>query len=130
MNMQNNLQENVQHISQQVNQCQQIIQQLVQQTEQSNQVYQQMIQQEQQNITRIEEIAQRERQSIQTLQNSLHGHQIAIQKMNQAAQLCAQLEHAVRLAITNQNQFQNQNLMNQNAQFQQPSTSGFQSFSH
>jgi hypothetical protein len=93
--------QNLQNITQQINHCQEIIQQLVQQTQQSNNVYQQMLQQEQQNVTRLEELAQREKQTVQNLQNSMHGHQLAIQKMNQASQLCAQLDQIVRSVINN-----------------------------
>jgi hypothetical protein len=84
-----------QNLSSQINQCQNIIQQLMNQTQQTSQMYQQMLQQEQQNATRLEELAQREQKSTQTIQNALHGHQLAMQQMQQLTQICKQLEQSV-----------------------------------
>jgi len=96
-----------QNMSNQLHQCQNMIQQLMNQTQQSSQMYQQMLQQEQQNATRLEELAQREHKAAQMINNVLHGHQIAMQQMQQISSLCKQLEQtAIQFQHTNQTQYQ------------------------
>nr|WP_229696357.1 hypothetical protein [Paenibacillus albidus] len=66
------------------------------QTQQASQMYQQLLQQEQQNAVQLEEIAGRERKAAQIIQNALHGHQTAMQQMQQISQICRQLEQSTQ----------------------------------
>nr|WP_286672492.1 hypothetical protein [Cohnella hashimotonis] len=79
-----------------------MIQQLVSQTQQASQMYQQLQQQEQQNASRLEELAQREHKAAQIIQQTLHGHQTAIQQLQQVSQICRQLEQTVNMQLSQQ----------------------------
>lgn len=55
-----------------------------------------MLQQELQNAQTLEQLAQRETQAAQTIQNALHGHQLAMQQLQQISYLCNQVEVEMR----------------------------------
>jgi DNA-binding protein H-NS len=59
-----------------------------------------MLHQEQQNIQMLEQILQREKQAAQTIEQSLHGHELAIQRCQEVVNICNQMQHEVIGAST------------------------------
>ncbi|TGU67765.1 AMP-dependent synthetase and ligase, partial [Mesorhizobium sp. M00.F.Ca.ET.186.01.1.1] len=88
-------------IAQQLAKCEQLIAQLIQQTQQASVQYQQLLQQEQKNAMALEQIAQREHQAAHMIQTALQGHDIAIQQMQQIANICRQAGLSVHQPVSN-----------------------------
>ncbi|MBB3110411.1 putative ribosome quality control (RQC) complex YloA/Tae2 family protein [Paenibacillus phyllosphaerae] len=88
------------NLSQQIQHVEQVVHQLINQTQQASAVYQQLLQQELQNAQQLEQMARREQQAAQIIQNALHGHEVAIQQMQQVTLLCKQLEQRVQIEQT------------------------------
>lgn len=87
--------------SQQLAHAEQLIQQLVNQTQQASMQYQQLLNQEKNNALQLEQIAQREHQAASIIQNTLQGHQTAIQQLQQISGICHQISHSAASYNTN-----------------------------
>ncbi|WP_367649681.1 hypothetical protein [Paenibacillus sp. NEAU-GSW1] len=59
-------------------------------------MYQQLLQQEQQNARTLEDIAQKEQKAAHIIQTALHGHQMAMQQLQQVTNICRQLEQSAQ----------------------------------
>jgi ribosomal protein L16 Arg81 hydroxylase len=93
-------------------QCRQMVEQLMRECEQFDMMFRQMQQQEAQNVQILEQeartqsrlmeqMAQRERQAVQMAEMALSANQMSFQRLQQAAQICSQIEISMNNLVSN-----------------------------